>query len=95
MTSLSDMKKNTINDIGGMIYVNGIYLIRQKIANTMVIGITENLPFSNENSEDEIWLGDMMMSEPRRFRVPKRYAGYRADQFLCSGLSLAECEEIK
>ena len=87
---------NIINDLVGMVYINGMYVIRPTAdKRTMIIGVSDATPFINKEPDDEVWVGDMMMSFPRRFKLPEEYAGMRADQILCSNLRASNLEEIK
>ena len=44
---------------------------------------------------DEVWIADVQITPIKKFKLPESYAGYRADQLLCSTMKLAELEEIK
>lgn len=43
---------------------------------------------------DELWRMMFVPVDVQKYRVPPEYAGYRADQILCEGPRLDECEGI-
>jgi len=43
----------------------------------------------------EFWIADIQVTPIKKFKLPKEYRGYRADQLLTSRMDLSTFEEIK
>jgi hypothetical protein len=58
------------------------------------LGVTDEWRLGHDE-DDEVWIAEMQITAIKRFKAPKDLAGYRADQILCTRISLSELEEIK
>jgi len=84
--------------------IKGHFLLRGKGEGkygnrVMMIGVLEDTNIILQNKDDlnhgEIWVMQFIVVEKRRFKVPERTYGMRADQFLCTSIHPDELEEIK
>ena len=83
--------------------ITGHFLLRGKGEGkygnrVMMIGVLEDTNIILQNKDDlnhgEIWVMQFMILEKKRYKVPKRTYGMRADQFLVTSISPEELEEI-
>ena len=93
-------------DMDDFMLLGGRFFMRKQRVNgvdvTMMIGIipqdliTTKQDFDGEEGPaDELWLMEFAPVLVKKYKVPsKPYGGYRADQILCGGPRIEECEEI-
>lgn len=61
---------------------------------TMVLGfIPENMLLEKEN-EDEVWFMQFIVADVKKFKLDKKYSGWRADQLLCYPIQSRDMKEM-
>ena len=87
-----------------MILAGQFFMRKQQINGvdiTMVLGVipqnlittTQEL-MGKEVSADELWVMEFVPVLVKKYKVPGRFLGWRAEQILCDGPKISECEEI-
>lgn len=72
---------NKLKETCGTVLLNGAFLVRQGAEKnkTTFAGVVTSQPLTNKNkyAEDEIWLCQLMIFEPKRFTLKgSRYEGW-------------------
>lgn len=83
--------KDDFMPISGEFIMRGNYKDGEK--GTMVLGFIPGVLLEKFN-EDEVWIMQFIVADVKKFKLDKRFSGYRADQLLCSSISPDELKEM-